>query len=298
MSVTESGTSQHLERFDTVHYDSQAIEEYYLHSQFDYRLLWNQDESHSLHFGFWSDETRNLSEALENENRVLADLAQIQPGDVVLDAGCGVGGSSIFLAQNFGCQVHGVSLCSHQLTRAQEVARKYNVENQVHFSRADFHDLDFSDSFFSVIWCIESFCHSWNKPRFLEEAFRLLRPGGVLIIADGFLGSRMQRPSERRLMRSWLDGWAVPELLSQTQIGALASDAGFRDSSFEDYTEKIRKSSERLYRYSTILSPAARFASFLGLRRKILNGNLRAARDQYLALRADLWQYGVFRAWK
>ncbi|MBI38132.1 MAG: hypothetical protein CMF59_00915 [Leptospiraceae bacterium] len=281
-----------------IRYGSQEIEKYYRQSQVDYRLLWSFHRSHSLHYGFWSESTRNLSEALERENGVLARMAGIHSQDVVLDAGCGVGGSAIYLAENLGCRVRGVSLCDHQLQRARRLVRTKQVEHLVDFEHGDYHVLTHPDESFSVIWCIESFCHSWNKSLFLREAFRLLKPGGILIIADGFEANKALDESESKLMRSWLDGWAVPDLLSPSEMQSRALHAGFGQMDFRDVTSSVQRSSRKLYNYATLFSPAARIASFLGLRRATLNGNLRAARDQYLALRANLWQYGVFRAWK
>lgn len=279
-------------------FSSQDIEHYYEQSKTDYRLLWNYDRSHALHFGFWTEDTRTLSQALENENRILACLAEVNSGDHILDAGCGVGGSAVYLARNYGCKVHGVSLCEHQLERASQLSHKYNVQTQLSFAKEDYHKLQWPSESFSIVWCIESFCHSWNKPRFLREAHRLLRPGGQLIIADGFRSGGTPDEEQKSMMRSWLDGWAVPDLPGESEMGVMLGDAGFGPVQMKDFTDLVIRSSRRLYDYSRIFYPAARFASIMGMRKEIQNANLRAARDQYLTLKANLWKYSVVRAWK
>jgi tocopherol O-methyltransferase len=64
----------------------------------------------AMHYGFWDKETSNHAEALINMNRALATRAEVRPGDHVLDAGCGIGGSAIWLARDFGVRVVGITL--------------------------------------------------------------------------------------------------------------------------------------------------------------------------------------------
>src|SRR5258705_1811347 len=79
-----------------------AVVAYYDQTWLDYRLFWLNRRTLSVHFGYTDTTTRGHADALLNMNRVLADSAGIQPGARVLDAGCGVGGSSIWLSQARG----------------------------------------------------------------------------------------------------------------------------------------------------------------------------------------------------
>ena len=62
-------------------------------------------------------------QALVRNNEVLADIAAVQPGERVLDAGCGVGGSSCWLAQHREATVVGITLVPDQVARARAIAR-------------------------------------------------------------------------------------------------------------------------------------------------------------------------------
>ena len=73
-----------------------AIVEYYDTCEGDYRIFWDLDRSLAMHAGYWDSETKTLADALKRENEILAELAGVTSSDYVLDAGCGVGGSSIF----------------------------------------------------------------------------------------------------------------------------------------------------------------------------------------------------------
>lgn len=101
-----------------------TIIDYYENCETDYRLLWDLNHSHAMHAGYWDQTTHTLREALQRENEVLADLVRINAEDRVLDAGCGVGGSSMYLAQHRGCEVTGITLSEKQVQLATETAIK------------------------------------------------------------------------------------------------------------------------------------------------------------------------------
>ena len=92
-------------------FSNQDVANYYDHTAPHYRQFWRLDKSMALHYGFWKPGTKTFKESLENTNAELATLAQIDASDHVLDAGCGVGGSAIFLAKKVGCQATGITLC-------------------------------------------------------------------------------------------------------------------------------------------------------------------------------------------
>ena len=98
--------------------DKKGIVEYYDVAQVSYQDVWHLDDCLALHYGFWESGVTSLRQALVKENEVLAQLAGIQLGDAILDAGCGVGGSSIYLAKTIGCSVTGITLSDQQVAEA------------------------------------------------------------------------------------------------------------------------------------------------------------------------------------
>ena len=111
---------------------------YYDECDVDYRLIWRNKENLALHYGYWDSKTRNHSESLLNMNRVLARIAKIRESDIVLDAGCGISGSSIWLAKIFGCKVVGITLSKKQVAMARNFAKQHDVANLVKFYQRDF----------------------------------------------------------------------------------------------------------------------------------------------------------------
>src|SRR5215471_1994883 len=115
------------------------ISRYYDLSETHYRRVWQLDKSHSLHYGYWDDSTKNLHDALLRINEVMAEVAEIKTTDRVLDAGCGIGGSSIWLAKQIGCNVIGVSLNQKQIDKANDFAKQIKLDHKVVFERNDYH---------------------------------------------------------------------------------------------------------------------------------------------------------------
>src|SRR5260370_37363434 len=91
-----------------------------------------------MHGGYWDEQTRNHAQSLTNMSRALADRASLRPGMRVLDAGCGVGGPALWLAETYGVEVLGVTLSEVQLARARKYAARRKLEHLVRSEIADF----------------------------------------------------------------------------------------------------------------------------------------------------------------
>ncbi len=276
----------------------QQIVDYYDACNIDYRLIWNLDKSYAMHFGYWDKKVKNFSQSLERENEVLAEMARIKSSDVVLDAGCGVGGSSIFLAKKFGCEVVGITLSRKQADAAAKNAERNGVAGNTEFLVMDFENITLPNEKFDVVWAIESVCHANSKKKFLEGMGRILKPNGRLIVADGFAVKEDYNDSEKNIMQRWLSGWAVNSLETIENFKKFLADAGFQKISFFDISDHVIPSSKRLYKYSFPAMFFGKIAEFFKIRTSVQNGNIVAARYQYKALLKKLWKYGIFYAEK
>lgn len=276
----------------------EQIVNYYDSAEIDYKLIWNLRESLALHFGYWDDKVKNFQQALERENEILAEMAHIKSSDVVLDAGCGVGGSSIFLAKKFGCKVIGITLSQKQADMATKNALQNGVAGNTEFIVMDFENMTFSDGKFDVVWGIESICHANSKKKFIEDSYRILKANGRLIIADGFATRDNLTDGEKNIMQKWLSGWGVNFLETKENFKAFSSKIGFQKTSLKDVTKNVMPSSKRLYKYSFPAMFFGKIAEFLKLRTKTQTGNIIAARYQHIALLNGLWRYGIFYAEK
>ena len=143
--------------------NTQEIINYYDHCQVDYELVWHLKTKMCMHYGYWDDTTSTLREALVNMNKRVAAFAQVQKGDYVLDAGCGVGGSSIFLAKTLNCITKGITLSEKQVNTCRDNAAKHNVTHQCTFEVQNYLATDFADNTFDIVWAIESVCYAFDK---------------------------------------------------------------------------------------------------------------------------------------
>jgi tocopherol O-methyltransferase len=199
-----------------------------------YRLLWHGRKSLGIHFGYFDKGINNKEDAIINVNRTLANIAKIKAGDKVLDAGCGVGGSAIWLAKNIGASVIGITVSQKQIKKANKYAKEEGVEKKVNFLLKDFNETGFEDKSFNVVWAIESVCYSLDKLKTLKEFYRILKPGGKLIMSDEFVYSYDLKKEERELIDGLAHGYMLDTFATPDNFKEDLIKAGFRDVQFID----------------------------------------------------------------
>lgn len=271
----------------------QRIIEYYRDTEHAYRDSWDLDRSLAIHYGYRDEKARSFPASLIRMNEVMMLEAGIGPGQHVLDAGCGVGGSSIYLARTTGCRVTGISLSERQVEQARRHAIANGVEDKTGFEVMDYSATRFPDASFDVVWGCESICYAGNKADFIREAYRLLKPGGRLVVADGFVSSAAN--NEHPVIRRWLDGWQVNYLETPGQFSAYMQETGFSDIRYRDITPYTRHSSARLYRFYFLarLYLLWRKTCFRPAPTAMQVRNIDACKYQYLGMKKGLWQYGL-----
>ncbi len=270
-----------------------SIVNYYDHTRLEYRLLWFRKNNNSVHFGFYDNNVKSHGDALINLNRVMAKNAEVKDGDTLLDAGCGQGGSSIWLAENFNVKVEGITLVPHQVIKANKLLQKKQLNTRVNFSEQDYCNTNFADESFSVIWACESMCHAQNKADFYKEAYRLLKPGGRLVCADYIRTDRPLKESGEKLLHSWLDGWSIKDIDTYSEHEKNAEDAGFNEFNLEDITKHTKPSLAHLHSMSNKLWVFGKLLRKIGLRNDVNHGNHFGSIRQYEALESNLWYYGL-----
>jgi len=279
--------------------NQQEINDYYLASKLDYQLYNLSVDNLSMHYGIWGDAVRSHREALLNENRVVADLAGLGRGDNVIDLGCGYGASAVWLAAQIGCHVLGITLSQQQIDQAESLAAKRHVSHLVGFRRMDYHNMPLPARTFDVAVAIESIAHSSRKDQVLAEAYRLLKPGGRIVIADGFFAKPIVELTEREreLANACFEGVHVPPLPERQEFEEWLSKAGFSDIQWFEKTQQILPTARRVNRLGKLLMPVSKTLSLIGSR--ALNpAHMRAFIDQYYAFRDGIGIYGLHFARK
>ncbi|MEL4895293.1 methyltransferase domain-containing protein [Crocosphaera sp. Alani8] len=141
-------------------------------------------------------------------------LDKLPEGTTLLDVGCGIGGSTRILAKEYKFQATGVTISPKQVQRGTEltpegVTAKFQVDDAL--------NLSFPDNSFDVVWSIEAGPHMPDKAKYASEMMRVLKPGGILVVADWNQRDDRKKPLnfwEKPVMRQLLDQWSHPSFSS------------------------------------------------------------------------------------
>jgi MPBQ/MSBQ methyltransferase len=187
-----------------------ALDDYYGHSDF-----WN--------WGYWDTRTTNQREACENLMEKLLSFIPKKQGRI-LDVACGLGATTRYLLKYYRpANVTGINIGEKQL----QICRK-NAPGCT-FLRMDATELDFRDNSFDSIICVEAAFHFDTREKFVREVYRVLKPGGYLVLSDILMSRWAPHQPEANYTKN----------LEEYQ--KLFIHAGFRNVTIIDATEECWK---------------------------------------------------------
>lgn len=188
----------------------------------------------TLHRAVWGNGVQTRGEAFRHvDELILSELTALPERDErahVLDLGCGVGTSLVFLAERANVSGTGVTLSGIQAVRARERARRAGLAERVSFLEADFLELPPSVPKAQLAFSIEAFIHGPDPRAYFEAASRYLAPGGTLVVCDDFLttaGCTDRSEWTLRCLDDVRTGWLANTLIGVDQAKTLAGQAGF-----------------------------------------------------------------------
>lgn len=174
--------------------------------------------------------------------------ANITQASQILDCGCGIGGSTLYLAEKYGAEVTGITLSPNQANRATEraVAAGMTTETRpgAKFLVADALHTPFDDASFDLIWSMESGEHMADKGQFLQECHRLLKPGGRFLMAtwchrptDSLAGALTA--AEQHHLEQIYQAYGLPYVIALPEYAVLAQTCGFQQVHTADWSQAV-----------------------------------------------------------
>ncbi len=203
-------------------------------------LLWGEH----IHLGFYDPNKKRKKDFREAKIEFVhqlvnwSELNQLPKGSLLLDVGCGIGGSSRILARDYGFNVLGITISPQQAKRATELTPD---GISCRFVVMDALDLELEANSFDAVWSVEAGPHMPDKQRFADEMLRVLRPGGILALADWNKRDQIELPMnnlEKLVMRQLLHQWAHPDFASIKSFhkNLLATESSISFVETDDWT--------------------------------------------------------------
>jgi len=272
----------------------ERLNRYFEKSRLGYDLvLWG-----SKHFGFYP-QGKNIS---ENEAQILmqelvAKKLKLTAQDVVLDAGCGQGVVSTFLAKKYRCKIEGITVIPFEVKKANVLAEKLNVLDNVNYSLMDYSKTKFDNNYFDCVYTTETLSHATNIRKTLKELFRVTKKGGRVAFFEYTLAEDKDFSlSEMKVVEKVAIGSAMAALkdFRHDKFQDILSEAGFKNVNVVNISEHTKPSLARLKKFATI--PYHLFVKPFGLQERF--PNVSAAVEFYKMAEKGLIRYNIFTATK
>jgi len=244
--------------------------------------LWEQVWGEHMHHGYYGPDGNLKKERRQAQIDLIEELldwAGVPDGKElpesyrILDVGCGIGGSTLYLTdklssahennlrldggvdRNFSrspgqdqtetrVTATGITLSPVQANRAKERAKIAGLESNVNFLVADALNMPFPDESFDLVWSLESGEHMPDKIKFLQECYRVLKPGGTLILATWChrpVGETVGEltDAERRELAEIYRVYALPYVISLPEYEEITRSLPFASIRTADWSKAV-----------------------------------------------------------
>lgn len=168
---------------------------------------------------------------------VLANALGLKPGQHVLDIASALGAPARHIAKKYGVKVTGLDMTRTMLKKAIERTREAKLEHLIDYVEGNALDLPFHKDTFDFVWGQEAWCYVTDKPRMIEEAYRVLKPGGKMGFTDWVITGRISDEELKPLYESM----AFPYMETFQGWQDIMKQKGFKILDAQDQTEEYAK---------------------------------------------------------
>ena len=209
--------------------------------------LWEQIWGEHMHHGYYGRSGNYKLNRRQAQIDLIEELliwANINTVSNLVDVGCGIGGSTLYLSQKFKAKARGLTLSPVQAHRATERAHESKLEEQVQFQVADALNMPFPDNEFDLVWSLESGEHMPDKQKFFQECYRVLKPGGTFLCATwchrstNSLAGELTEDEKQHLTEIYRV-YCLPYVISLPDYEIIARDCGFNHIKVDDWSMAV-----------------------------------------------------------
>jgi tocopherol O-methyltransferase len=207
--------------------------------------LWEEIWGEHMHHGYYGADGTQKKDHRQAQIDLIEEIlrwADVQRAENILDVGCGIGGSSLYLAAKFHARATGITLSPVQAKRARERAQQLGLGNTTNFEVADAQAMSFADNSFDLVWALESGEHMPDKVKFMQECYRVLKPGGKLIVATWChrpIDNAPLTASEQKHLAKIYQVYRLPYVISLPEYEAIAHQIGLQNIRTADWSKAV-----------------------------------------------------------
>ncbi|MBD2628773.1 methyltransferase domain-containing protein [Trichormus variabilis] len=207
--------------------------------------LWEQIWGEHMHHGYYGPTGNQRKDRRLAQIDLIEELlkwSEVKGAEDILDVGCGIGGSSLYLAEKFGAKATGITLSPVQAARATERAREANLNTRTQFLVANAQEMPFADNSFDLVWSLESGEHMPDKTKFLQECYRVLKPGGTLIMVTWCHRPTDKKPltaDEQKHLEDIYRVYCLPYVMSLPEYEAIARQLPLNNIRTADWSTAV-----------------------------------------------------------
>jgi len=198
-----------------------------------YREIWGEH----VHHGVWRTGHESDLEAAENLVAMVAKLGRTGPETEVCDVGCGYGATAKILAQRHGANVTAMTISEVQIAYAKA---NNLVPGKTTYLLRDWYQNQLPDSRFDVVQSVESMEHMPDLPGFFREAWRVMKPGGRLVVCAWMSCENPGPLSRRFLLDPIVREAALAGVRPASEFQATTEAAGFTHFQMVDITQQVK----------------------------------------------------------
>jgi len=231
--MTEQEFSEAIETAKS-YYDSTDADNFY-------HTIWGGED---IHVGLYQSDEEPIFDASRRTVEYVANkLKTLSKDSKVIDVGAGFGGAARYLAKAYGCEVVALNLSEAENERDRQKNKEQGLDHLITVVDGDFEQLPYDDDSFDIVWCQDSFLHSDNRGKVMEQIARVLKSGGEFIFTDPMQAD----DADTSKLQPVYDRLDLPNMGSPGFYREKLAELGFEELEFEELTHQLANHYQRVH---------------------------------------------------